>query len=172
MKNRPVSALENCCDSAMLPPAATIAPVIACTIPGSSRQTRERTQGAGRLGRPGGGGSLATAPAYRGRSSPPYAGRDMQHPAAPFPTLGLITLAGAVFVSITGEFLPTGLLPDMADGLGVSVSQAGILITVFAATVVLATTPLALLTREVSRKTLVFWVLLVNALATLLAAMA
>jgi DHA1 family inner membrane transport protein len=96
----------------------------------------------------------------------------MQDPGARFPTLGLLTLAGAVFVSITGEFLPTGLLPDMAEGLGVSVSQAGLLVTVFAATVVLATTPLAVLTRDISRKTLVFWVLLVNALATLLAAIA
>ncbi|WP_210507286.1 MFS transporter [Naasia sp. SYSU D00057] len=96
----------------------------------------------------------------------------MQAPDERFPTLGLLTLAGAVFVSITGEFLPAGLLPDMARGLDVTVSQAGILVTVFAATVVLATTPLALLTRDVSRKTLVFWVLIVNAVATVLAAIA
>src|SRR3712207_4131652 len=96
----------------------------------------------------------------------------MQHPDARFPTLGLVTLAGAIFASITGEFLPAGLLPEVADGLGVSVSQAGLLMTVFAATVVIATTPLTILTRDVSRKALVFWVLIVNAVATLLAALA
>ncbi|WP_210479657.1 MFS transporter [Naasia sp. SYSU D00948] len=96
----------------------------------------------------------------------------MKAPDARFPTLGLVTLAGAIFVSVTGEFLPTGLLPEMARDLGVTVGQAGILMTVFAATVVLAAAPLAVLTRGISRKTLVFWVLLVNALATLLAAIA
>jgi DHA1 family inner membrane transport protein len=96
----------------------------------------------------------------------------MQDSGARFPIVGLVTLAGAIFVSITGEFLPTGLLPDMARSLDVSVSQAGLLVTVFAATVVLATTPLTVLTRDVSRKTLVFWVLIVNAVATVLAALA
>lgn len=89
-----------------------------------------------------------------------------------FPWIGLLTLAGAIFVSVTSEFLPTGLLPEMADELDVSVSTAGLLITVFAGTVVLATTPLAALTRKYSRKGLVFVVLLVVALANVLAAIA
>ncbi|HEY8589881.1 MAG TPA: MFS transporter [Naasia sp.] len=89
-----------------------------------------------------------------------------------FPALGLSVLAGAIFVSVTGEFLPTGLLPDMAADLDVSLSRTGILVTVFAATVVIATTPLTVLTRHVSRKALVILVLLVNAAATVLAALA
>ncbi|MET4637878.1 MFS transporter [Mycetocola sp. 2940] len=89
-----------------------------------------------------------------------------------FPWIGLLTLAGAIFVSVTSEFLPTGLLPEMAAELDVSVSTAGLLITVFAGTVVLATTPLAALTRKYSRKGLVFVVLLVVALANVLAAIA
>jgi predicted MFS family arabinose efflux permease len=89
-----------------------------------------------------------------------------------FPWIGLLTLAGAIFVSVTSEFLPTGLLPEMADELGVSLSTAGLLVTVFAGTVVLATTPLAALTRQYSRKGLVFVVLLVVALANVLAAIA
>jgi hypothetical protein len=44
MKKRPVSALENCCDSVILPAASTIAPLIACTIPDLSSQTRVRIQ--------------------------------------------------------------------------------------------------------------------------------
>lgn len=89
-----------------------------------------------------------------------------------FPWVGLLTLAGAIFVSVTSEFLPTGLLPDMARDLDVSLSTAGLLVTVFAGTVVVATTPLAAMTRNVSRKALVVIVLLVIALANLLAAIA
>ncbi|SEB52128.1 Predicted arabinose efflux permease, MFS family [Paramicrobacterium humi] len=91
---------------------------------------------------------------------------------ARFPWIGLLTLAGAIFVSVTSEFLPTGLLPDMAKELDVSLSTAGYLVTVFAGTVVVATTPLAAVTRNVSRKALVVIVLLVIALANLLAAIA
>src|SRR6218665_1725714 len=38
MKKRPVSVLANCWLSSMLPPAATTAPLIACTMPGPSTQ--------------------------------------------------------------------------------------------------------------------------------------
>jgi len=84
----------------------------------------------------------------------------------------LLTLSGAIFVSVTSEFLPTGLLPEMAEELGVGLSAAGLLVTVFAGTVVIATTPLAALTRRYSRKSLVVVVLLVIALANTLAALA
>jgi predicted MFS family arabinose efflux permease len=94
------------------------------------------------------------------------------HTPAPFPLIGLLTLAGAIFVSVTSEFLPTGLLPEMAEDLGVGLSTAGLLVTVFAGTVVVATTPLAALTRRYSRKALVVIVLLVIALANVLAALA
>jgi predicted MFS family arabinose efflux permease len=89
-----------------------------------------------------------------------------------FPWIGLLTLAGAIFISVTSEFLPTGLLPEMASELDVSLSTAGFLVTVFAGTVVIATTPLAALTRKYSRKALVVVVLLVLALANVLAAVA
>ena len=89
-----------------------------------------------------------------------------------FPWIGLLTLAGAIFISVTSEFLPTGLLPEMASELDVSLSTAGFLVTVFAGTVVIATTPLAALTRKYSRKGLVIVVLLVLALANVLAAVA
>jgi predicted MFS family arabinose efflux permease len=92
--------------------------------------------------------------------------------APAFPWLGLLTLAGAIFISVTSEFLPTGLLPEMASELDVSLSTAGFLVTVFAGTVVIATTPLAALTRRYSRKALVVVVLLVLALANVLAAVA
>ncbi|HET6825631.1 MAG TPA: MFS transporter [Amnibacterium sp.] len=90
----------------------------------------------------------------------------------PFPWVGLLTLAGAIFVSVTSEFLPTGLLPDMAAGLGVGVATTGLLVSIFAGAVVVATTPLATLTRRFSRKRLVVLVLAVVAVANVLAGLA
>lgn len=89
-----------------------------------------------------------------------------------FPWLGLLALAAAIFVSVTSEFLPGGLLPEMARDLGVGLSTAGFLVTIFAGTVVIATTPLAVLTGRYSRKGLVVVVLVVIALANVLAALA
>ena len=89
-----------------------------------------------------------------------------------FPWVGLLVLAGAIFVSVTSEFLPTGLLPDMAGELDVSESRIGLLVTIFAGTVVISTTPLAALTRRYSRKYLVVTVLLVVAMGNVIAALA
>lgn len=89
-----------------------------------------------------------------------------------FPWIGLLTLAGAIFVSVTSEFLPTGLIPDMSRDLGVSISLTGQLVTIFAATVVVATTPLTLVTQRYSRKSLVLVALCTIALANVLAALA
>lgn len=93
-------------------------------------------------------------------------------PARPFPWVGLLTLAAAIFVLVTSEFLPTGLLPDMAADLDVSPSQVGLLVTIFAATVVVSTAPLAALTHRYSRKWLLIAVLGIFALANVLAALA
>lgn len=92
--------------------------------------------------------------------------------ATKFPWIGLLALSSAIFVSVTSEFLPGGLLPDMARDLGVGLSTAGLLVTIFAGTVVIATTPLAVLTRRYSRKALVLVVLVIIALANVLAALA
>lgn len=77
-----------------------------------------------------------------------------------------------MFSSVTIEFLPAGLLPEIASDLGVSLSQVGLLITIFAGTVVLSTAPLANLTRNVPRKPLVLIVLLVFVLSSVLSALA
>jgi predicted MFS family arabinose efflux permease len=91
---------------------------------------------------------------------------------ATFPWIGLLTLAGAVFVSVTSEFLPTGLIPDMSRDLGVSIPLTGQLVTIFAATVVIATTPLTLVTQRFSRKSLLLVALCTIAVANVLAALA
>ncbi|MCU1413289.1 MAG: transporter [Microbacteriaceae bacterium] len=60
----------------------------------------------------------------------------------------------------------------MARDLHASISQVGLLVTIFAGTVVLSAMPLSALTRNFSRKSLVVVVLLVNAAAGVLAAIA
>jgi predicted MFS family arabinose efflux permease len=89
-----------------------------------------------------------------------------------FPWIGLLTLAGAIFVSVTSEFLPTGLLPEMADGLGVSQSRIGLLVSVFAGTVVVSAAPLTSLTRRFPRKPLIVIVLVVFAVSNFIGAVA
>lgn len=96
----------------------------------------------------------------------------MSQPDRPFPWVGLVTLAVAIFFLVTSEFLPTGLLSAMATDLAVTESQIGLLITIFAGTVVVTAAPLAALTRHYSRKGLLLAVLGVFALANVLAAIA
>lgn len=89
-----------------------------------------------------------------------------------FPLFRLLVLAGAIFVSVSSEFLPTGLLPDIAADLDVSESRVGLLITVFAFTVVVSAAPLTVLTRRFSRKGLLVVLLGVFAISNVLAAVA
>lgn len=109
---------------------------------------------------------------YADRESKPRMNPTASGADRPFPWIGLLTLATAIFVLVTSEFLPTGLLPDMARDLDVSQSQVGLLVTIFAATVVVFTAPLAALTHRYSRKWLLIAVLGVFALANVLAAIA
>ena len=88
------------------------------------------------------------------------------------PLLPLLILSGAIFVSVTSEFLPMGLLPDMAKDLQVSESRIGLLVTAFAITVVLTAAPLAVVTRRFSRKWLVVVLLAAFALSNVLAGIA
>ena len=85
----------------------------------------------------------------------------------PFPYFALVTVAIAIFLSITTEMLPTGLLPEMSADLHVSESLIGITVSVFAFTVVLSSAPLTALTRRVPRHALVVTVLLILALSTI-----
>jgi len=90
----------------------------------------------------------------------------------PFPWVPLLVLATLTFTFVTSEFLPTGLLPEISTELGVSESQVGFLITLFAATVVITTAPLTSLTRQHSRKSLMIVLIVLFAVANLLAAAA
>lgn len=88
------------------------------------------------------------------------------------PLVRLLVLSGAIFVSVSSEFLPTGLLPDIAADLEVSESRVGLLVTLFAFTVAITTAPLTLLTRRMSRKWLLVGLLGVFALSNVASAIA
>ncbi len=89
-----------------------------------------------------------------------------------FPWGGLIVLATAVFLSVTAEMIPTGLLPEMSSGLGVSESQVGLLISFFAFAVVLTSVPLTFLFRRVPRHLLLMMVLVVIAISSIVGGLA
>jgi DHA1 family inner membrane transport protein len=89
----------------------------------------------------------------------------------PFPYLALFTVALAIFLSVTIEMLPTGLLSYMSSELGVAESLIGLTVSVFAFTVVFTSAPLAHLTRRVDRHRLVIIVLLVLVASTVMTAL-
>jgi predicted MFS family arabinose efflux permease len=87
------------------------------------------------------------------------------------PYFALITLAIAVFISVTIEMLPTGLLPQMSAGLHVTESQIGLTVSIFAFTVVITSAPLSILTRRIPRHALLIAVLVVLAASALVSAL-
>ncbi|MDR5698277.1 MFS transporter [Agromyces aerolatus] len=91
-------------------------------------------------------------------------------PAMPWP--GLIALAAAVFLSITNEMLPTGLLPEMGGELAVPEAFIGLTVSVFAFTVVVTSAPLVAATSRIPRRALLVAVLIVLGCSTALSALA
>jgi multidrug resistance protein len=81
-----------------------------------------------------------------------------------FPWAGLLALAVASFLSISGEMLPTGLLPEMGTDLGVSEASVGLLVSVFAFTVVLTSPILTHFTSRFPRHLLLVGLIIVIAI--------
>jgi MFS family permease len=71
------------------------------------------------------------------------------------PTGALVALTLGAFLYVTTETLPIGLLDPIARDLRVTVSRVGLLVTAYGLIVVLASIPLARLTRAVPRRVLV-----------------
>lgn len=97
-------------------------------------------------------------------------GRTRAKDAAPFPWTGMLALAAAAFLAVTSETLPTGLLPEIAAGLHSTTPETGMLVSVYAFTVVVAAAPLTALTRRIPRRLLVVIVIVVIGLSSLLLA--
>jgi predicted MFS family arabinose efflux permease len=84
----------------------------------------------------------------------------------------MIALSVATFLSVTSEMMPTGLLPQMSADLGVTPAAVGLLVSVFAFTVVVSSAPLTALTLRVPRKPFLLGVIAVLGLSNLLTAVA
>jgi DHA1 family chloramphenicol resistance protein-like MFS transporter len=67
--------------------------------------------------------------------------------------LGVYLLAFSLFAMGSAEFLLAGVLPEIADDLGISLSSAGALISAFAVGVVIGGPPFAVLTLRWPRRT-------------------
>jgi predicted MFS family arabinose efflux permease len=87
------------------------------------------------------------------------------------PLGGLLALAAAAFLTMLTETIPAGLLPQIADGLDVSVVRTGQLLTVYTVGSMLAAIPLTALTRGLPRRPLLLATILtigaVNLVTTL-----
>lgn len=97
------------------------------------------------------------------------------NPLAPTPTLKdwlpAFSLAFAAFIFVTTELLPVGLLPDIARSLARSESSTGLLLTVYAWMVAVASLPLTALTARFDRRFLVLTLLVLFAAGNVLAAL-
>jgi len=81
-------------------------------------------------------------------------------------------LGATAFCFVTGESLPVGLLPVMSASLRSSLSATGLLVTIYALVVVVASAPLTHLTRNVPRRLLLSGLLGVFVAGTMAAAAA
>jgi predicted MFS family arabinose efflux permease len=72
--------------------------------------------------------------------------------------LGL--MASVTFVGILSELVPTGILPQMSDGLGMEESEVGFLVGVYALASAIAAIPVVSATLALNRKTLLMALLI------------
>lgn len=93
-------------------------------------------------------------------------------PSERLPWPSLVVLGAAMFVVVTTEMLPAAVLPQMSAGLGVSEPQIGLLVSVWAAVVVIGSFPLVRLTRRMDRRAVIAWSLVLLAMSAALTAIA
>ncbi|NBD25201.1 MFS transporter [Paenibacillus glycinis] len=87
-------------------------------------------------------------------------------------TLALLALAISAFAIGTTEFISVGLLPLIAEDFHISITAAGLTVTLYALGVTVGAPVLTSLTSQVSRKTLLMWIMIVFIAGNLLAATA
>lgn len=93
-------------------------------------------------------------------------------PDAALPWPSLLVLGAGTLLMVTAEMLPTAVLEQMSTGLGVAESSTGLLVSVWAAVVVVLSFPLVRLTRRWDRRAVIAGGLAVLALSSALTALA
>ncbi|MBB4663191.1 MFS transporter [Conexibacter arvalis] len=86
--------------------------------------------------------------------------------------LGLLSLGLGGFAIGVGEFVPMGLLPEIADSLGTSITQAGHVVSAYALGVVVGAPVLAIAGARLPRRGLLIWLMVAFAAGNLLSAAA
>jgi predicted MFS family arabinose efflux permease len=89
-----------------------------------------------------------------------------------FPLAAMLVLATITFTAITTELMPSGLLPQISEGLNVSEPVAGYLAAAYAAVIVVTVIPAARLLARIPRKTLLISLVLTFALSNVLVGLA
>ncbi|MBO9625417.1 MAG: MFS transporter [Microbacterium sp.] len=85
---------------------------------------------------------------------------------------GLIMLMLMGFLLVTAEFLPNGVLTEMADALGVTSGQAGQTVTVTALVGLVVAPTIGLIIPRLDRRSLLVWMALAAAVSNLIVAIA
>ncbi|MFY0759777.1 MFS transporter [Metabacillus dongyingensis] len=76
-------------------------------------------------------------------------------------TLALLALAVSAFAIGTTEFISVGLLPMISEDLAIPVTTAGLTVSLYAVGVMFGAPILTSLTSNISRKTLLLWIMIV-----------
>ena len=84
-----------------------------------------------------------------------------QNKSEKLPWMHLILLSSVTFMAILSELVPSGILPQMSEGLNASYSKIGLLVSVYAIASALGTIPLITLTMNMNRKKLLIILLLI-----------
>ncbi len=103
---------------------------------------------------------------------PPPSGLPVAPSADVLPWPSLLVLGAGTLLMVTAEMLPTAVLEQMSTGLGVAESSTGMLVSLWAAVVVVLSFPLVRLTRGRDRRAVIAGGLAVLALSSALTALA
>lgn len=92
----------------------------------------------------------------------------MEQKKEKFPWLYLLLLSSVTFMGILSELVPSGILPQMSEGLQVSYSSIGLLVSIYAIASAAGTIPLITYTMPMNRKKLLTILLLIFGVSNLI----